>query len=197
MTHENLLNLVAAVHGTVIGLSFVAIFQCGSWSSRFRTWLEDINKGIDELRREIAFELAEKLQPVFEKAGNIISEILNPDGGYCEKQVNPAGSEEYRNAISDYVEKSTGKLISWRLLYIIRKANLFWASYLSWSITAILIVEILLLIIMFSVEKGFECFFSDKFIWGTFIVTVVFVVNALLGWMFSLFYHNKGIKYKV
>ena len=140
--------------------------------------------------------LAEKLKPVFEKAGSVLSEILNSEEKYFEKEACPAGSEEYRNAISDYVEKSMGKIASWRSLHIIRQKNLFWAKYLSRGITIALIIEILLLAIMFAVEKGCSYSIPEKLIWETFIIDLFLVMNALLGWIFSLFYHNKGIEYK-
>lgn len=196
MTHENLLYLVAGVHGTIIVSCLVAVFQCGSYSSRFKTWLDDVDKELESLRRGIAFELAEKLKPVFEKAGSVVSEILNSEGEYIEKEARPAGSEEYRNAISDYVEKSTGKIVCWRSLHIIRQTNLFWAKYLSCGVTIAFIIEILLLVIMFTVEKGCNYSIPDKLIWGTFIIALLLVMNALLGWVFSLVYHNKGIECK-
>jgi len=196
MTHDELLILVSSVHVGICTLSVIALFQCGSWSTRFRTWLKDVDNKLDRLRRDIAFELAEKLKPVFEKAEDIFSVILSPEGGYCEGAVNPAGSEEYRNAISGYVEKSMHKFADWRSLHIIRSSNLFWAIYLSWGITLVFIIELLLLAIMFAIEKGFEYPLSNKLLWGFFIVTGIFVVNALIGLVFSLVYHNKGIKCK-
>jgi len=196
MTHEESLYLLAGVHGTIILASPLLLFQCGSWSTRFRTWLEDVDKDLANLRRTVARELAEELEPVFRETSNVVYEVLDPTGQVCERDVNPAGSEAYHNAVSTYVERSTGKLIRWRSLYSVRQANLSWAQYLSWSILALIIIEIMLLGVMLIPEKAFGYPVPDKLLWGTFVITGVLVINLIVGAVLSLAYHNKGIKYK-
>ena len=83
MTHIQLVTVAIAAHFGVLTLAVLGFFKYGFRSREFRTWSEDIDKALKNMRIRIAVALGEKLKPIFDKAGRVVlSEILDAYGEY-------------------------------------------------------------------------------------------------------------------
>ena len=201
MTHEVLVNVASAGHIGVLTLAVFAFLKYGFRSGDFRTWSEDTGKILNNIRGRIAVDLWEKLKPVFDKADSAVSsEILDADGRYFERAVDPKRNEAYQNALSDalldFVENNTDEMVHYRSLLSTRSAWYFWTSYLSWSILVLMILEAAIVGLIGGVDKlGGYCL-PDSVIHWSILPTVVGVLSCFLALPFSLLHYGRGMKYK-
>lgn len=201
MTHGQLINIAIGAHSAVLTLSVLAFFKYGFRSSEFRTWFEDTAKTLNNIGKRTSLELWEKLKPVFDKADSTVSsEILDADGRYLERAVDPKRNEAYQNALFDalvdFVENNSNKMAYHRWLLSTRSAWRFWTNYLSWSILVLIILEAAIIGLIGCVDKlGGYCL-PDLLIQWSILPTVVSVLSCFLALPFSLFHYGRGMKYK-
>jgi len=201
MTHEQLVNVAIGGHFAVLGLAVFAFFKCGFRSIDFRTWFDDTGRILNNIGRRVSVELWEKLKPVFDSADSAVSsEILDPDGRYFERAVDPKRNEGYQNALFDalldFVENNADEMVHYRSLLSTRSAWHFWTSYLSWSILVLMILEAAILGLVGGVDKlGGYCL-PDSVIHWSILPTVVGALSCFLALPFSLLHYGRGMKYK-
>jgi len=196
MTHGQLINIAIGAHSAVLTLSVLAFFKYGFRSSEFRTWSEDTDKAIKNMRRKITIALGEKLKPVFDSTGRtVLSEILDASGKYSEMDVDPRQSEDYRNALFDFVENNTEEMVDYRFILLTHCGWKFWTKYLSWSILILMVLESLILVIVGGIDKLGDHSLPDWLVCRSILPTVLIVVSCFCGLCFSLFYQNRGEKY--
>lgn len=198
MTHGQLVTLAIAAHSGVLTLVVFGFFKYGFRSSEFRTWSEDTDESLKNMRIRIAIALGEKLKTVFDNAGRVIlSEILDAYGEYSEKDVDPRGSEDYRNALFDFVEHNAEEMVDYRSLLLTHSRWKFWIKYLSWSIFFLMVLESLILVIVFGIDKLGDHCLPDWLVCWSILPTALLIGSCFCGLCFSLFYHNRGEKYRV
>jgi hypothetical protein len=196
MTHEVLVNGATAGHVCVLTLAVFAFLKYGFRSGDFRTWFDDTDKTLQNMRRRISAGLDELLKPIFGGAGRVVrSNILDGDGKYYEEAVDPMASEDYHNALFDFVENEADVLPDYRSLLLTRSAWQFWTRYLSWSILILMISEAASIGLIGGVDKLGGYSLPNLFIHGSILPTVFIVLSCFCGLCFSLFYHNRGTKY--
>jgi len=195
MTHIQLITVAIAAHFGVLTLAVLGFFKYGFRSSEFRTWFEDIDKALKNMRIRIAVALGEKLKPIFDKAGRVVlSEILDAYGEYSEKDVDLRGSEDYRNALFDFVEHNAEEMVDYRSLLLTHSRWQFWTKYLSWSILILMVLESLILVIVGGIDKLGGHSLPDWLVGWSILPTALLVASCFCGLCFSLFYQNRGEK---
>jgi hypothetical protein len=194
MTHPEVVAISVGAHFGVLTLAALSFFKYGFRSGEFRTWLEDTDKTLKNMRRKISVGLGEKLNSVFDAANRVVSEILGANGEYSDKTVDPRGSEDYRNALFDFVENNVEEMADYRSLMLVRARWWFWTRYLSWSILALMVIEVIF-VGTIGLDKLGCCTLPDRCVYWSFIATGFGVANCFCGLVLSLFHHNGGTKY--
>lgn len=194
MTQETLVNLVFGGHVAILIAAFVVFLNFSTYSNRFRNWQKDVEETLRNLKRNLADSLSEILKPIFESSGANTKSILDSSGNFCETKVEPTEGESYLNAISNFVDDSTHEMVRYRLLFLTHRAYSFWATYLSWTILILEVLEIGILagIGYFGILKGNNI--SDLLIKVSFSISATGIIICFLGLIFLLINHNKGIK---
>ena len=110
------------------------------------------------LRTKLGARLSSLLKPVFENTDVVvIGEILDLDGDPIrQEQVNPTGSENYRNALDKFVDDKYDAVIDFRIIKI---SLLAWESAVcirSWTILSVLSWQIIALVTISLTEKVIE-----------------------------------------
>lgn len=194
MTHAQVVTISVGAHVGVLTLATLSFFKYGFRSDEFRIWLEDTDKALKNMRRRISASLGEKLKPVFESADRVVvSEILDAQGAYSERNVDPRGSEDYRNALFDFVENNAEEMAHYRSLMLARASWRIWTRYLSWSILTLMAIEAVI-VATIGVDKLGRCTLPDWCVYWSFVPTGCAVASCFCGLVFSLFHHNKGTK---
>lgn len=113
MIHTELVATVLSIHSAVLMASLAAFYKFGDRSVSHANSEQEARY---RLRRDIAEDLRNCLRPVFEDSDVIESpSILNIDGDpWDAKKVNPAGGEEYRNALGSFLDSDGDALADYR-----------------------------------------------------------------------------------
>lgn len=201
MTHAQLVTVAIGAHSGVLALAILGFFKYGFRSDDFKTWFDDTTKNLNNIKRRISVELWEKLKPVFDSVGSTVSsEILDTDGSYLERAVDPKKNEGYQNALFDalvdYVENNSNEMASYRLLLSTRSAWCFWTGYLSWSILILVIIEAGIVGLIGGVDMMCGYRVPDSLVHWSILPTVVAVLSCFLALPFSLVHHGRGMKYR-
>jgi hypothetical protein len=127
------------VDGAALLAYIAAFYRYGDRTEVYRNSLSGTRDLIVEIERQIAFELAVRLKPVF--SGDIppVIEVVlfQADGSLSrEVTVNPVGSEKYREAVLDFVLSQNDAMIAYRIVTLCRNRWVRWARCLSWSLLA-------------------------------------------------------------
>jgi len=137
---------------------------------------------------------------VFDSADSAVSsEILDADGRYFETAVDPKRNEAYQDALFDslfdFIENNADQMVQYRALLSTRSTWQFWTRYLSWSILILIISEAASIGLIGGVDKLGGYSLPDLLIHWSILTTVFVVLSCFCGLCFSLFYHNRGMKY--
>lgn len=135
--------------------AIAAFYRVGERSTTVPAARKYIRDSLERLKTKLRSRLSTLLRPVFENTDVVvIGEILNLDGEPIhQEQVNPVGSENYRNAIDKFVDDKYDAVIDFRIIKTSLRA---WESAIcirSWAILAVLAWQILALVIVSLFEK--------------------------------------------
>lgn len=173
-----------------------AYYKYGDRTELFDRSLRGTESALSELRRQIAAELGSRLRPVFDNPDSVIEMgVLDPFGNPIEVAVSPAGSEDYTNAISDFVNSNFEALIDCRRLIDLRRRWCGCARALSWAIFTFVLIEgfIASALAFWTKYLGHEA--CVLFLGASFVMTVLFIAVALVGPIaFLLFFHDQITK---
>ena len=145
MTHAELSTFVFALHAGLVAAALVAFYKLGDRSEQIITNLQRINQLLKSLRRVISEQLIDKLAPVFDNIDAVVkfSELIDLRGEPIRQEiVNPAGGEEYRNALSDFIDAESDTISDYRSLKSIQKRWRGAMSLRSWTIHFFLLWQI-------------------------------------------------------
>lgn len=194
MTHETLIQLVCGAHAATFVSAFTVLVKFSSFSSGFRNWRNDVEEILKNSKRTLAVNLGEKLKPILEKAASATTNILVLDDSYCETPVSPTEGESYRNTLFNFINDKAHEMARYRSLWLAHKAYSFWASYLSYTIAFLMLVEILTLALIgyYGILK--EQIISDTQIIVSFTISAILIAICVVGVIPLLINHNNGIK---
>lgn len=193
MTDETLIKLVCGIHIAICVSAFAVLVKFSSFSSGFRSWQNDIEGILKNVKRTLAINLGEKLKSILENAGTSPMNIIVTDETYCEKAVSPTEGENYRNVLFDFINDKAHDMARYRSLWLARKSHSFWAIYLSWTISILIAVEMVIVALIgyYGVLNGKSI--SDLRISVSFIISCIGIVICFWGLILLLINHNKGI----
>lgn len=187
-----MLALALSVHGGLLVAAVVAFYKYGDRTDLFDKSLAGTNAVLRALRRDIAFRLASRLQPVFDGASAVVEIGLVDASGnpISEVSVNPVGSEDYNDALFDFVEGNDLSLVHYRLLLSTRDRWCWWAKSLSWAILTLMSLE--------AVFGGFLLWSKlvgrivvGRILVGTFCVTAISLLCCVVPLIFLLSAHDR------
>lgn len=141
MTTAELVTWTLGVHGTLATLSLVGFYKYGDRTSMFGKCLSDVEDLLLRMRRRIAIDLGEELEPVFERAEGEPTLVL--PSSYTEHATNPVGSDAYREAIRRFADQGGSTVLADYGRTLHAKAQ--WstcARQLSWTMLVLLVWEI-------------------------------------------------------
>jgi len=197
MIHADLVNIAFGAHGGVAGLAFLGFIKYGLWASEYKDWQTNSKKAMHHAQRLLAVELGERLNPVLNDAGRVVlSEIVDAYGSYREKEVDPTKSEDYRNALFDFVEGNVGEMARYARLLRIHALATFWRKALTWTIFILLSVQALLLVTLLMDLMGLFAPSNCLVCWSL-LPTCLSAWSCLLCLALTVHYHNKGSLYFV
>lgn len=127
------------IDGAALVGYIAAFYKYGDRTEVYRGSLNGIRDLLIEIERQIAFDLAVRLQPVFSGDVPPVIEVslFQPDGSlFREVTVNPAGSEKYRQAVLDFVLSGSDAIVAYRVVTLCKDRWTRWARRLSWSLLA-------------------------------------------------------------
>ena len=128
------INLGLGLDGAVLVGYMAAFYKYGDRTDIYKNSLAGVRDLLVSIERDIAFQLAVRLQPVFNSVGTVIEvvSLFQPDGTlFKEVSVNPVGSEKYREAILDFVLAHTDAMHAYREVTVAREGWVKWAQRLS------------------------------------------------------------------
>jgi hypothetical protein len=194
VTHETLINIVLGAHFAILSAAFAVWLYFSIFSNNYRNWRNDIEDALRKLKRDIAVSLSEKLKPILKNAGAATNNILDSNGNYLEKVVDPTEGESYLNALFGFINDKTHEMARYRSLFLTHNACSFWAAYLTWSVLILMVLEIIILTIIGYYEKLDGNNISDLQIKVSFSISGIVILFCFLGLVFLIINHNKGIK---
>jgi len=144
------------------------------------------------MKAEIAYSLALRLKSVFDNPRSVMEMPVLDSGGHPAGQVvmNPAGGEDYNDAVSDFIATGVAELVDYRLLIDARKKWCGWARFLSWAILSLLLTEAAMAGLLF-VLKFLEYVPAKPWLIVTFAPTAAGLVGCLLPLGFLLYFHDR------
>ncbi len=142
-TLSDWVNLGLGLDGAVLLAYIAAFYKYGDRTDVYKTALAGIRELLVTIERDIAFQLAMRLQPVFSDAHTVIEvSLFQPDGTlFKEVSVSPVGSEKYREAILDFLLAHVDAMQAYREVTIARDSWAMWARRLSRGILFGMIVH--------------------------------------------------------
>ena len=149
MTHEDLLNITLQVHGAVLLGALAGWYKYGDRSDILAKSQEGTESLLSKLRMMISRDLTDAIKTVLATVPSNPQLILGPDGKnpvYSEKVSNFLESERFRQAVRDYIDLEADAISDYRLLMHARTNWCLWARVLSWSILALIILQVLFLV---------------------------------------------------
>lgn len=155
MDHTTIINSVLSFHAGCLLAAAAAFYRVGDRSVSVPAARQYAKSSLGSLKAKLRARLSSLLRPVFENTDVVvIGEILDLDGDPIhQEQVNPVGSENYRNAIDKFVDDKFDAVIDFRIIKISLSA---WESAIcirSWTILSVLAWQILALVIISLIEK--------------------------------------------
>lgn len=127
------------IDATALLAYIAAFYKYGDRTEVYKNSLNGTRDLIVEIERQIAFELAVRLKPVFSGSAPPVIEVVlfQADGSLSrEVTVNPVGSEKYREAVLDFVLSQNDAMATYRTVVHCRDRWVCWARRLSWSLLA-------------------------------------------------------------
>jgi len=201
MAHQDLVNIALYVHGAVLLCSLTAWYKYGDRSDILAKSLEGTESTLSKLRKMISDDLLTTIKEVLSTAQTQqTNPILGPDGRvlfYSERDANFLKSEEFEQAITDFVAFKCDMLSGYRILIRARSIWCFWARVLSWSILLLIVLQILSLA-LHGYDKIVVKHLPDWSVHGTLIVTGCLVlIMFCLPFTIMLCNHDVIMKEKV
>lgn len=175
----------------------VAFYKYGDRTETFNKSLEGTDLVLRTLRRDIAFKLALRLKPVFDGASAVIQiDLVDPAGNpITEVAVNPVGSENYNDALFDFIEGNDEHLVHYKLLLGARDKWCHWAKILSWGILVLFSLELLIGGLLLWAKLASHLF-SDTLIWGSLCLAGILILSCVIPLYFLLSAHDQIIRYR-
>ena len=129
MSHSDLIDVLISIHVPVLLTSLAAFYAYSDRTDGFAASLKGTTEVLTELRRCICKSLEESLRPIFDSPGSVPSPVLRPDGGtYVEHNVNPVGSEIYRETLRDFLDDRMEWMSDYHALTHARERWCFWSG---------------------------------------------------------------------
>lgn len=125
------------IDGAALLAYLAAFYKYGDRTDVYKNSLSGASALLVEIERQIAFELAVHLQPLFRGDPPPVIELslVQPDGTpFKEVAVNPVGSENYRQAVVEFVLAENEAMNAYRIVTSGRSRWGAWARRLSWSL---------------------------------------------------------------
>jgi hypothetical protein len=141
--HQELVNLALSIHGSVLLASIVAYYKYGDRTELLERALRGTDSTLSEMRRRIATELVELIDSYFEASTSAPTITPDAEPAYIERRTNPVRSEAFRDTIREFVEGHATVVAHYRLLLLTRISWCKWAQFLSWTLLALITLEVL------------------------------------------------------
>jgi hypothetical protein len=125
------------IDGAALLAYLAAFYKYGDRTDIYKNSLSGTSALLVEIERQIAFELAVRLQPLFRGDPPPVIELslIQPDGTpFKEVAVNPVGSENYRQAVVEFVLAENEAMNAYRIVTTGKGRWGTWARRLSWSL---------------------------------------------------------------
>ena len=156
MEHAELVNTLLTVHAAVGGTSIAVFYYYSDRSDSSITPLNGTTSVLGELRRRIAGDLQDHLDPIFKERSVVPSPLLGPSGGtYFEKAVNPVASEVFRERVRDFIDASGDLIDDYRTLLNARRRWCSWCTRLSAILIVLIVWQIIFILILFLHKSSF------------------------------------------
>lgn len=160
-----------SAHGAILVGVIAAFYKYGDRTEVFEKSLKGTGATLSLLRREIAFTLALRLQPVFDNPASIIEiTVLDATGNPIRQaDVSPAGSESYNEAVTEFVSSNVEYIVDYGSLMSAKTCWSKWARRLSWTLLAAILIQAIVL--------------AGLFLWCNVLQHAI--TNGTLGWTFA------------
>ena len=145
MTLDDATSLAFTVHGATWIATAAAYYRYGDRTDLFDKSLRGCRRTRQSIRDALATSLSAHLGPVVKDSARVRSAVLDAAGHFLDQQANLAESEPYYQAIRDFVSRSAGALVDYRLALDTVKLWKTWAHRLSKSILFLLVLETVML----------------------------------------------------
>lgn len=195
MNHEALVNLMLGFNGTVLVIGLTAFYKCHDRTGMFEHSFKTHPLLLQKIKEKIFTQLSLAIKPLFTQPRDAAIKIIcsfEPGGSaWQEGSVDTQETEAYRNALNAFVNDNIGALAVYRNVSTMINKCSFWADYLSWSIFALLVVQLLSMLVFGVIDKVCGKCIEDHYIITFLFLQVVMIVNCLLPLPFSLYYHKR------
>lgn len=199
MTADSLLTFALSFHSGLIIVALAAYYKYGDRTELFDKSLRGTDAALAETRRQIAYRLGSRLMTVFDNPDSVIEvSLFDATGRPIEVAVSPAGSEDYNNAIFEFVESDFQVLLDCRALSALRRRWCACARFLSWALLILVALESLIAGALAFWTKYLDrnlpsCALEGAFLFtGLVLVAVVFVPAAIL-----LYLHDRILQHRL
>lgn len=135
MSHADLVTVILSIHGPILLGTLAAYYKYGDRTEIFTRSLQGTDDLLRKMRESLAALLEQRLDPVFRNPGSVPSPIIDPHGDtYIERPINPVGSEQYREALRDFVDAEATRIVDYRSAYEAGMQWCKWSKRLSWAL---------------------------------------------------------------
>lgn len=172
------LSISLTVHLAILPFSLAGLYRFSGRSQLFTKSTADVDDLLSRLRRAAATDLERELHPVFERSSSAPSLVLPED--YYERHTNPVGSEVFRQAVRDFMENTTGKLVSYKQVTEAKRGLGKWYRRLSWSVYALVVWQIVICAMIGLLGGMFHFPLCDAYASWSFLPTAICVASFLL-----------------
>lgn len=197
MLHQELVNLALSVHGSVLLVTIVAFYKYGDRTELIEKGLRGSDSVFAEIRRRIATELVDVLEEYFQPSQSAPTITSGQDPAYFERTTKPVQSEGFRETVRDFVENHSVVMADYRNLLNARDQWCNWARFLSWTLLALLLVEVAIVGVLGFVDKLAGYALPDWSIQWSWVPVVLFVAAAVLPLPFMLRKHDIMTKCRI
>lgn len=135
----DLLTWTCGIHVAILPFALLGLHRYTDRSSYCSKFLDDTNKFLLQLRSSVTRSLDSFISPVFDRS---VSEprIITTEF-YAERQINPVGSEAYRQALRAFIDSDSGPLADYGFIFRARNRWSKWARVLSWIVLSLALWE--------------------------------------------------------
>ena len=197
MPHQELVNLALSVHGSVVLVTIVAFYKYGDRTELIEKGLRGSDSVFAEMRRRIATELVDVLDEYFQSSQSAPTITSGHEPAYVERATNPVQSEGFRETVRDFVEGHSIVMADYRNLLNARDKWCNWARFLSWTLLALLVIEVVIVGILGFVDKLAGHALPGWSIHWSWLPVAFLVVAAVLPLPFMLRKHDIMTKCKI